>query len=134
MNRYNYKWPVRSVEALIPARPVRPENRVLVIGNSVCPVDPSIPHLYIVAGTMFDLTSQGDPITPLAGAQSAANLLGDRATLVEQQSFGHTSLSNPSPCTLAIVKTYLLNSTVGLSLDVCSRNLTAINLLAPLIP
>ena len=41
MNRYNYKWPARSVEALIPARPVRPETRVLVIGNSVRPVKPS---------------------------------------------------------------------------------------------
>ena len=39
MNRYNYKWPVRSVEALIPARSVRPDNPVLVIGNSVRPVN-----------------------------------------------------------------------------------------------
>lgn len=35
MNRYNYGWPVRSVEALLPVRPVRPDNQVLLIGNSV---------------------------------------------------------------------------------------------------
>jgi len=122
MNRHNYKWPVRSVEALSPVRPARPDNSVLIIGNSVRALNPSLLCLHTAAGTMFNSTTQGDPITPLAGAQSAARLLGDRATLVEQKTSGHTSLSVPVDCTLDIIKTYLLNSTVGRSFDVRGRN------------
>jgi len=133
MNRNNYKWPVRSVEALKPASSVQPERNVLIIGNSVSDLNPSLPYLHTVAGTTLNPTPQGDPITPLAGAQKAAKLLGDRATLVEQQTFGHTSLSVQTPCTLDIIKTYLLNSTVGPSFDVHDRNrLIPTDSLAPL--
>lgn len=125
MNRDNYKWPVRPVEAPLPVRAVKPDNQVPVIGNIVSSINPLLSRVCTqYLGQHLTRNTQGDPIAPLAGAHSAADLLGDRATLVVQQSFGHTSLSDPSPCTLSIVKDYLLKSTIGLSFDVHGRNLT----------
>ncbi|KAF9644793.1 alpha/beta-hydrolase [Thelephora ganbajun] len=79
-------WPTRSVERLPPYSPKELKTPVLVIGNTA------------------------DPITPLAGAKSAAKLLGDNAFLVEQLGFGHTSLAQASSCTLGIIRNYFANS------------------------
>jgi len=38
VDRYNYKWAVRSVETLIPVRPIRPDNHVLFIESIIRPV------------------------------------------------------------------------------------------------
>ena len=46
------------------------------------------------------------------GAQSAANLLGNHATLVEQLGVGHVSVAQFSSCTLGIVVNFVVNSTV----------------------
>ena len=61
--------------------------------------------------------SQADPVTPLAGAQHAATLLGDDSFLVEQLGFGHTSLAQVSSCTVGVVANYFENSTVGVGSD-----------------
>ena len=37
MNRYTCNWPVRSVETVITARPIRPDKNVLAIEDIVCP-------------------------------------------------------------------------------------------------
>ncbi|KAI1791401.1 alpha/beta-hydrolase [Ganoderma leucocontextum] len=77
-------WPVRSVE-----RYQGPFNRTLA--NKI-----------IVASNLFD------PSTPFANAQRVSDLLGQSATLVRQNGFGHTTLSVPSTCVNAIMKTYLV--------------------------
>ena len=46
-------------------------------------------------------------------------MLGDNAFLLEQLGFGHTSLAQPSDCTLSVVTNYFANSTVGVVLDAC---------------
>ncbi|KAG8740754.1 hypothetical protein FRC12_015885 [Ceratobasidium sp. 428] len=39
------------------------------------------------------LGNDGDPVTPLRSAKSVASALGDSAVLIEQDSFGHSSLA-----------------------------------------
>ncbi|EJF61455.1 alpha/beta-hydrolase [Dichomitus squalens LYAD-421 SS1] len=77
-------WPVRSVE-----RYRGPFNRTLA--NKI-----------LVASNLLD------PATPIAGAQRVAGLLGENATLVTQNAFGHTTLSEPSTCVSTIMMTYML--------------------------
>lgn len=83
---YNFGWPVRSVERLPPFDFSKLKNPVLVIGNTA------------------------DPITPFAGAQNAATLLGNHATLIEHLGAGHTSIAEFSTCTLTLVAEYILAS------------------------
>ena len=61
---------------------------------------------------VLTLVYQADPTTPFVGAQSAANMLGNRATLVEQLGVGHVSIVQFSPCTLGIAANFVMNSTV----------------------
>ena len=56
---------------------------------------------------------QSDPVTPFAGAQKVANMLGDNAFLLEQLGFGHTTLVQVSTCTMGVVANYFVNSEVG---------------------
>ena len=42
-----------------------------------------------------------------------ANLLGDSAFLIEQLGFGHTSIFQPSSCTIGIMANYFINSVVS---------------------
>lgn len=62
-----------------------------------------------------DKSLQNDPITPFVGAKYIADLLGDSATLIEQDGFGHTSLAEMSTCSRNIVNKYLVNGTVSFS-------------------
>ena len=108
MNRYTCNWPVRSVETVIIARPIRPDKNVLAIENIVCPA------------TVRALTG----VPPACWRSCYLSRTADVRTYY---------LSDPSPCTPAIVNTYLFNSTVGLSFDVHDRDLIATSFLAPLI-
>jgi len=45
-------------------------------------------------------------------AKLAADLLGDKAFLIEQLGFGHTSLAQVSSCTSSVMYSYLANNTV----------------------
>ncbi|KAM5541070.1 hypothetical protein V8D89_005381 [Ganoderma adspersum] len=76
-------WPVRSVE-----RYRGPFNKTLA--NKI-----------IIASNLFD------PATPFANAQNLADLLGQSATLVTQNGFGHTTFAAPSTCANAIANTYM---------------------------
>ena len=68
---------------------------------------------------MLIFACQADPVTSFAGAQAAAKLLGDRATLVEQLGVGHVSFAQISSCTLGIVVNFVLNSKVSSSFHSC---------------
>ena len=65
-----------------------------------------------MAGLVFIFVSQADPTTSFESAQSAAKLLGDRATLIEQLDVGHTSVVQYSTCTLGIIVNFVLASKV----------------------
>ena len=46
-------------------------------------------------------------------------MLGDNAFLLEQLGFGHTTLAQPSACTLGAMVSYFANSTVRVVFGVC---------------
>ncbi|KAL1943423.1 hypothetical protein VTO73DRAFT_4498 [Trametes versicolor] len=81
-------WPVRAVERYQGPFNKKFANKVLVVSNLL------------------------DPATPLKGAQALIELLGDSATLIVQEGFGHTSISSPSQCMNGIMNTYLLKGTL----------------------
>lgn len=92
-------WPVRAVERYNGPFNKTLKNPVLLIGD------------------------EADPATPFVGAQAVANVMGDNAVLVKENSFGHTSLAERSQCMIDIVKNYLLNGTLpseGTACDVDS--------------
>ncbi|KAI0758743.1 alpha/beta-hydrolase [Fomes fomentarius] len=82
-------WPVRPVE-----RYVGPFNRTLA--NSI-----------LVIGNTYD------PATSFSGAKAVADELGDSATLVRLNGFGHVSLSaGSSACLSNIIRAYMANRTL----------------------
>ncbi|KAL1674267.1 TAP-like protein-domain-containing protein [Schizophyllum commune] len=83
-----YAWPARAVERFTGPWDSTPKNRVLVIGNKV------------------------DPITPYSNSQRMAEILGDKAVLVTQNGFGHTSLAEKSTCTINAIKQYFADGSL----------------------
>ncbi|KAL1705560.1 TAP-like protein-domain-containing protein [Schizophyllum commune] len=83
-----YAWPARAVERFTGPWDSKPKNRVLVIGNKV------------------------DPITPYSNSQRVASILGDKAVLVTQNGFGHTSLAEKSTCTINAIKQYFADGSL----------------------
>jgi len=83
---YTFGWPVRTVEPLPVPKFAGLKNPVLLIGNEF------------------------DPITPFVSALNTAELIGDLATVVEQNGVGHTSAAQLSTCTLTIIANYLVNN------------------------
>ncbi|OBZ74766.1 hypothetical protein A0H81_05697 [Grifola frondosa] len=86
-------WPVRAVERYTGPFNSSLANPILVIGNT------------------------DDPITPFEGAQTVADLLGDKATLIRQNGFGHSSFAGYSSCVIDIVRAYMENGTLPLGDD-----------------
>ncbi|KAH9939004.1 alpha/beta-hydrolase [Epithele typhae] len=78
-------WPARAVERYTGHFNKTLSNPALIIGNTF------------------------DPITPFSQAQTLADLMGDSATLVRQNGFGHRSLAQASECTSKIIQDYLNN-------------------------
>ncbi|KAH9886730.1 alpha/beta-hydrolase [Cubamyces lactineus] len=85
MFQYCPFWPVRAVERYEGPFNKTLANKILVISNTY------------------------DPITPVSGARALVELLGDDATLVLQDGFGHTSIGSPSQCINEIAFAYLVN-------------------------
>ncbi|RPD70207.1 alpha/beta-hydrolase [Lentinus tigrinus ALCF2SS1-7] len=81
-------WPIRAVE--------RYEG----------PFNKSIAHPILVIGNTFD------PATPFSGAKAVADELGNHATLVRLNGFGHTSQAEPSACISDIIRAYMVNGTL----------------------
>jgi hypothetical protein len=50
--------------------------------------------------------NKADPATPFLDASRVAGWLGDSATLVEQDGFGHLSLAQKSSCTQSIISNF----------------------------
>ena len=53
--------------------------------------------------------NKADPATPFLDASLVAGWLGDSATLVEQDGYGHLSLAQKSTCTLKILQNFFIN-------------------------
>jgi len=53
--------------------------------------------------------NKADPATPFLDASLVAGWLGDSATLVEQDGYGHLSLAQKSTCTLKILSNFFIN-------------------------
>uniref|UniRef100_D8Q7J3 Peptidase S33 tripeptidyl aminopeptidase-like C-terminal domain-containing protein n=1 Tax=Schizophyllum commune (strain H4-8 / FGSC 9210) TaxID=578458 RepID=D8Q7J3_SCHCM len=83
-----YAWPARAVERFTGPWDSKPKNTVLIIGNKV------------------------DPITPYSNSQRVASILGDKAVLVTQNGFGHTSLAEKSTCTINAIKQYFADGSL----------------------
>ncbi|KAH9942522.1 alpha/beta-hydrolase [Epithele typhae] len=81
-------WPVRAVERYQGPFNGTFANKVLVIGNTY------------------------DGATPFYEAQATAEVLGDQATLVQQDGFGHTTLYQSSQCVTDIITAYLDDGTM----------------------
>ncbi|KAI0758742.1 TAP-like protein-domain-containing protein [Fomes fomentarius] len=70
------------------------------------PFNKSLANPILVIGNTYD------PATPCADAKAAAQELGDRATLVRLNAFGHTSQAGPSVCMSDIIRAYMVNGTL----------------------
>ncbi|KAH9851187.1 TAP-like protein-domain-containing protein [Lenzites betulinus] len=81
-------WPVRAVERYQGPFNKTLANKVMVVSNTF------------------------DPATPLSGAKDVASLLGESATLVQQNAFGHTSVAAPSQCLNGLMFMYFTNNTL----------------------
>ncbi|PIL25656.1 hypothetical protein GSI_11406 [Ganoderma sinense ZZ0214-1] len=83
-------WPERAIERYMGPFNKTLANRILVIGNTY------------------------DPITPFVAAKTVAEGLGDSATLVRMNGFGHTSqaAAGQSACINNIMQAYLVNNTL----------------------
>ncbi|KAI0685531.1 Alpha/Beta hydrolase protein [Cerioporus squamosus] len=81
-------WPARAVERYEGPFNKTLANPILVIGNTF------------------------DPATPFSGAKAVADELGDRATLVRLNGFGHTSQAEPSACISDHIRAYMVNGTL----------------------
>jgi len=53
--------------------------------------------------------NKADPSTPFLDASLVAGWLGDSATLVKQDGYGHTTIAERSSCTANIIKNYFIN-------------------------
>lgn len=60
-------------------------------------------HPVLVIGNTYD------PVTPLASAKMHAEMYGDSGVLVQQDGYGHCTLSETSKCTANIIRKYLLD-------------------------
>ncbi|KAH7341643.1 TAP-like protein-domain-containing protein [Rhizoctonia solani] len=83
---YCHRWPVRAVERYTGPWNKKLANPILVIGN------------------------EADPVTPYIVAKKVADALGDSAILIQQDDYGHTSLSMHSDCTMSALQDYFLNN------------------------
>ncbi|KAI0709175.1 alpha/beta-hydrolase [Earliella scabrosa] len=88
-------WPVRSVERYQGPFDRKLANKILITSSTY------------------------DPITPLAGAQVLAGMLGEDAALVRLNGFGHTALAQPSACINEIAVAYMTNGTLPANNTVC---------------
>ncbi|KAF8586191.1 alpha/beta-hydrolase [Ramaria rubella] len=93
-----HKFPARSVERFTGPFNTTLPNPIIVIGN------------------------RADPITPLAGAQRVASLLGDSARLVEQDGLGHSSLAENSDCTQGVIRDYFLQGALPSNGLICETD------------
>ncbi|KAG9086976.1 hypothetical protein FRC06_002791, partial [Ceratobasidium sp. 370] len=66
--------------------------------------------------------NEADPITPFRSAKAVADALGDSATLVEQDDYGHASLAMHSDCTFKILENYFLNNQLPSADQFCGTN------------
>ncbi|KAG8917744.1 hypothetical protein FRC02_002894 [Tulasnella sp. 418] len=82
---YCHRWGVRAAERFTGPWNATLANRILVTGNTA------------------------DPITPLSNSKWVADQFGDKATLLIQNAYGHTSYSMPSACTLHAIERYLIS-------------------------
>ena len=82
---YCHRWATRAVERFTGPWNSKLKNPIIVIGN------------------------KADPATPFADASVVAGYLGDSATLVEQDGFGHSSLAQKSTCTQNIITNFFIN-------------------------
>ncbi|CAE6422740.1 unnamed protein product [Rhizoctonia solani] len=83
---YCHHWPVRAVERYTGPWNKKLANPILVIGN------------------------KADPVTPYIVAKKVADALGDSASLIQQDDYGHTSLAMHSNCTIAALQNYFLDN------------------------
>ncbi|KAG8707348.1 hypothetical protein FRC09_001879 [Ceratobasidium sp. 395] len=98
---YCHRWPVRSAHRYQgPWNRKSLRNKILVIGND------------------------GDPVTPLRSAKSVASAFGDSAVLIEQDSFGHSSLAMHSDCTWNAIRDYFLDRPFTMVGRVCKADQT----------
>ncbi|KAI0743630.1 alpha/beta-hydrolase [Daedaleopsis nitida] len=81
-------WSVRAVERYTGPFGKKPARPILVIGNTA------------------------DPITPFTQAKQFADVMGDGATLIQQNGFGHASMAQQSKCVADIFQGYLNNDTL----------------------
>ncbi|KAH9923439.1 alpha/beta-hydrolase [Epithele typhae] len=92
-------WPVRAAERFEGPFNSTLANRVLVVGNTF------------------------DQVTAFSSAKLVAEMLGDQATLVRLNGFGHTSFGARSACLVDITSTYMANGSLPLGQDiVCEVN------------
>ena len=82
---YCHRWPVRAVERFTGPWNHTLKNPIIIIGN------------------------KADPATPFLDASLVAGWLGDSATLVEQDGYGHLSLAQKSTCTQNIISNFFIN-------------------------
>lgn len=82
---YCHRWPARAIERFTGPWNSVLKNPIIIIGN------------------------KADPATPFLDASLVAGWLGDSATLVEQDGYGHLSLAQKSTCTQNIVSNFFIN-------------------------
>lgn len=82
-----HRWPARAIERFTGPWNHTLKNPIIIIGN------------------------KADPATPFLDASRVAGWLGDSATLVEQDGFGHLSLAQKSSCTQKIISNFFLSGT-----------------------
>lgn len=80
-----HRWPARAVERFTGPWNNTLKNPIIIIGN------------------------KADPATPFLDASTVAGWLGDSATLVEQDGYGHLSLAEKSNCTQNIITNFFVN-------------------------
>ncbi|KAG8720235.1 hypothetical protein FRC09_009872 [Ceratobasidium sp. 395] len=66
--------------------------------------------------------NEADPATPFISAKRVADALGDSATLIEQDDFGHISLAMHPDCTMDALKNYFLTNAVPAQDTFCGTN------------
>ena len=67
------------------------------------------PWNHTLKNPIIIIGNKADPATPFADASVVAGYLGDSATLVEQDGFGHLSLAQKSTCTQNIISNFFIN-------------------------
>lgn len=80
-----HRWPSRAVERFTGPWNSTLKNPIIIIGN------------------------KADPATPFLDASLVAGWLGDSATLVEQDGYGHLSVAQKSTCTQNIISNFFIN-------------------------